>query len=88
MEDKIQYQKIALRTFVRVFAMVTIIFMLNSWPSIKQSFSGNMPPLVYWLNHSFKLSNILLIVGFGAYFYYKDYTDQKALMEKRKDWTE
>ncbi|MFW0716140.1 hypothetical protein [Pedobacter sp. N23S346] len=84
METKISHQKIAIRTFLKVLLMIAVIFTLNSWGSIKQSLSGNTPPLNYWLDHSFKLSNILLIAGFGAYFYYKDLTDQKALIEQQK----
>lgn len=65
--------------------MIVIIFTLNSWPQIKQSFNGNIPPLSFWLDHSLKFSNIILLVGFGAYFYYKDLTDQKtALSESDK----
>lgn len=85
METKISHQKIAIRTFLKVLLMIAVIFTLNSWGSIKQSLSGNTPPLNYWLDHSFKLSNILLIAGFGAYFYYKDLTDQKALIEQQKE---
>ena len=59
--------------------MIVVIFILNSWPSIKQSFIGNAPPLDYWLDHSFKVSNIILILGFGGYFYYKDLMNQKEL---------
>ncbi len=64
--------------------MIVVIFILNSWPSIKQSFAGNAPPLHYWLDHSFKVSNIILILGFGVYFYYKDLMNQKELIENSK----
>ncbi|MGM9474997.1 hypothetical protein ACS5PU_01155 [Pedobacter sp. GSP4] len=75
---KISHQKILIRTLLKVLLMIVIIFTLNSWPQIKQSLSGNVPPLSFWLDHSFKLRNFILIIGFGAYFYYKDLTDQKA----------
>ena len=85
MEQKISHAKIAVRTLLKVLLMIVIIFTLNSWPSIKQSLSGQAPPFNYWLDHSFKPSNFLLIIGFGAYFYYKDLTDQKALIEKQQN---
>ncbi|MBC6111620.1 hypothetical protein ACFOG5_20530 [Pedobacter fastidiosus] len=81
----IPYQKIIIRTLLKVLLMIVIIFTINSWPSIKQSFSGSVPPLGYWLDHSFKLSNIILILGFGAYFYYKDLTDTKEALNKSTD---
>jgi len=83
MDVKISHQKIAIRTFLKVLLMIVVILIINSWPSIRQSLEGKMPPFEYWLDHSFKLSNILLIIGFGAYFYYKDLTDQKALIEQQ-----
>ena len=79
--EKVNHQKIIIRTLLKVLLMIVVIFMLNSWPSIKQSFNGHVPPLDYWLDHSFKVSNIILILGFGGYFYYKDLTDQKELIE-------
>jgi hypothetical protein len=83
MDVKISHQKIAIRTFLKVLLMIVVILIINSWPSIRQSLEGKTPPFEYWLDHSFKLSNILLIIGFGAYFYYKDLTDQKALIEQQ-----
>ncbi len=83
MDVKISHQKIAIRTFLKVLLMIVVILIINSWPSIRQSLEGKTPPFEYWLDHSFKLSNILLIIGFGAYFYYKDLTDQKALTEQQ-----
>jgi len=85
MDDKISHQKIAIRTLLKVLLMIAVIFIINSWPSIKQSMEGKTPPFEYWLDHSFKVSNIFLIIGFGAYFYYKDLTDQKALIEQQKE---
>ncbi|TCD10187.1 hypothetical protein EZ449_10190 [Pedobacter frigidisoli] len=82
--DKIPYQKIIIRTFLQVLLMIVIIFTINSWPSIKESFNGNVPPLQYWLDHSFKISNLILIVGFGAYFYYKGVTDAKEVIANEK----
>ncbi|ARS41197.1 hypothetical protein CA265_16660 [Sphingobacteriaceae bacterium GW460-11-11-14-LB5] len=82
--EKVNHQKIIISTLLKVLLMVVIIFILNSWPSIKQSFSGHVPPFNYWLDHSFKISNIILILGFGGYFYYKDLTDQKEAIEKAK----
>ncbi|RDC54463.1 hypothetical protein DU508_21060 [Pedobacter chinensis] len=86
--EKIPYQKIIIQTLLKVLLMIAIIFTLNSWSSIKQSLSGNVPPLSYWLDHSFKLSNIILILGFGGYFYYKDLTDQKELINKQRELSE
>lgn len=83
--EKVNHQKIVINTLLRVLLMVVVIFILNAWPSIKQSFSGNVPPLDYWLNHSFKVSNIILILGFGGYFYYKDLTNQKEQIDKSKN---
>ncbi|RLJ77025.1 hypothetical protein [Pedobacter alluvionis] len=83
--EKVNLQKIIISTLLKVLLMIVVIIILNSWPNIKQSFSGNIPPLNYWLDHSFKISNIILILGFGGYFYYKDLTDQKQLMEKSKN---
>ena len=80
--EKVNHQKIFISTLLKVLLMIVVIIILNSWPNIRQSFSGNIPPLNYWLNHSFKISNIILILGFTAYFYYKDLTDQKQLIEK------
>ncbi|MFD2288991.1 hypothetical protein GJU39_12985 [Pedobacter petrophilus] len=85
MDSKISHQKIAIRTFLKVLLMIAVIFIINSWPSIKQSLDGKTPPFEYWLDHSFKMSNILLIIGFGAYFYYKDLTDQKALIAQQSE---
>ena len=82
--EKVNHQKIIISTFLKVLLMIFIIFILNSWPNIKQSFSGNVPPLNYWLDHSLKISNIILILGFGGYFYYKDLTAQKETIEKAK----
>ncbi|QDW26481.1 hypothetical protein [Pedobacter sp. KBS0701] len=83
--EKVNHQKIIISTLLKFLLMVFIIFTINSWPSINQSFSGNTPPFDYWLDHSFKFSNIILILGFTAYFYYKDLTDQKQLIERSKD---
>lgn len=83
--EKVNHQKIIISTLLKVLLMIVIIFILNSWPNIKQSFSGNVPPFSYWLDHSFKISNIILILGFGGYFYYKDLSDQKELIEKSKN---
>ncbi|TCD15833.1 hypothetical protein EZ456_24045 [Pedobacter psychrodurus] len=83
--EKVNHQKIIISTLLKVLLMIVIIFILNSWPNIKQSFSGNAPPFNYWLDHSFKISNLILILGFGGYFYYKDLTDQKELIEKAKN---
>lgn len=83
--EKVNHQKIIISTLLKVLLMIVIIFILNSWPNIKQSFSGNTPPFSYWLDHSFKISNIILILGFGGYFYYKDWSDQKELIEKSKN---
>ncbi|QXU40514.1 hypothetical protein [Pedobacter sp. D749] len=83
--EKVNHQKIIIRTLLKVLLMIVVIIILNSWPNIKQSFSGNIPPLNYWLNHSFKISNIILILGFGGYFYYKDLTDQKQLIESSEN---
>lgn len=80
--EKVNHKKIIIRTFLKFLLMILIIFTLNSWPSIKQSFTGKIPPFAYWLDHSFKISNIILILGFTAYFYYKDLTDQRELIEK------
>jgi hypothetical protein len=80
--EKVNHQKIIIRTLLKFLLIVFIIFTINSWPSIKQSLNGNVPPFDYWLDHSFKISNIILILGFTAYFYYKDLTDQRELIEK------
>jgi hypothetical protein len=82
--EKVNHQKIIIGTLLKVLLMVVVIFIMNAWPSIKQSFSGKVPPLDYWLDHSFKVSNIILILGFGGYFYYKDLTNQKELIERSK----
>ena len=83
--EKVNHHNILISSLLKFLLMVFIIFTINSWPSINQSFSGNTPPFDYWLNHSFKFSNIILILGFTAYFYYKDLTDQKQLIEKSKN---
>lgn len=83
--EKVNHQKIIISTLLKVLLMLVIIIILNSWPNIKQAFGGNIPPLNYWLDHSFKISNIILILGFGGYFYYKDLSDQKELIEKSKN---
>jgi hypothetical protein len=83
--EKVNYKKIIIRTLLKFLLMIIVIFILNSWPSIKQSFTGNVPPFAYWLDHSFKISNFILILGFTAYFYYKDLTDQRELIEKGKN---
>jgi hypothetical protein len=83
--EKVNYKKIIIRTLLKFLLMIVVIFILNSWPSIKQSFTGNVPPFTYWLDHSFKISNFILILGFTAYFYYKDLTDQRELIEKGKN---
>lgn len=83
--EKINYGKIIVKTLIRVLLMIVIIFTLNSWPSIKASFNGNAPTFSYWLDHSFKPSNIILILGFGAYFFYKDLTDQKEALKKQQE---
>ena len=85
---KINHSKIIIRTLLKVLVMIVIIFILNSWPSIMQSFKGNVPPLDYWLDHSFKPSNIILIVGFGAYFYYSDWSKTKEALKKEKEINE
>ncbi|MEH3111777.1 hypothetical protein [Pedobacter terrae] len=83
--EKVNHQKIIINTSLRVLLMVVVIFILNSWPSIKQSFSSHVPRLDYWLDHSFKVSNIILILGFGSYFYYKDLMNQKELIKRSKN---
>lgn len=77
---KISHQKILLRTLLKVLLIIIIVFFFNSWPQIKQSLNGNIPPLSYWLDHTLKLSNVILIIGFGVYFYYKDLTDQRSAL--------
>jgi hypothetical protein len=79
--DKIPHGKIIISTLLKVLLMIVIIITLNSWPSIKQSFNGQTPPFEYWLDHSIKPSNIILILGFGAYFYYKDLTDRREKLK-------
>ena len=83
--EKVNHKKIVIRTLLKFMLMIVVIFILNSWPNIKQSFSGHVPAFSYWLDHSFKISNIILILGFTAYFYYKDLTDQRELIEKSKN---
>lgn len=83
--EKVNHKKIVIRTLLKFMLMIVVIIILNSWPNIKQSFSGNVPAFSYWLDHSFKISNIILILGFTAYFYYKDLTDQRELIEKSKN---
>lgn len=80
--ENINYQKIIVRTLIKVLAMIIVIFVINSWPQIKQSFNGEIPPLSFWLDHSLKLSNIILILGFGGYFYYKELTDARETLGK------
>ncbi|MES2416908.1 MAG: hypothetical protein V4541_01910 [Bacteroidota bacterium] len=43
---------------------------MNTWPQIKQSLDGQVPPLDVWLNHSLKLSNVYLFVIAIAYIFY------------------
>ncbi|UKT62841.1 hypothetical protein [Pedobacter mucosus] len=83
--ENINYQKIIVRTLLKVLAMIIVIFILNSWPLIKQSFNGEVPAFSFWLDHSLKLSNIILIIGFGCYFYYKDLTDARDVQNKASE---
>jgi|GEM_PF-824851 len=84
-QDKIRYGKIILNTLLKMLAMATVIFILNSWPQIRQSFNGETPELAYWLDHSFKPSNLLLIAGFGIYFFYRDVKTQQEAINKASD---
>ncbi len=80
--EPINYQKIIVKTLLKVLLMIVVIFIINSWGQINQSFNGQVPALSVWLDHTLKLSNIVLIIGFGFYFYYKELTDVKEAKKK------
>ncbi len=82
--EKISYQKIAIRTLISILIMAFIIFTLNSWPNIKQSFNGNVPPFRDWMSYISKLSNLVALLAFGSFFYYRDWARQKELIENQK----
>jgi len=78
--DKINYQKIALFTLLKVIAVALIFFSLNNWEQIKSSFSGSIPPFSIWIDHAFKPSNVILIVLLGFIFFKNDLKKQKELL--------
>ena len=82
--DKINYQKIALLTLLKVIAVAIIFFSLNNWEQIKTSFSGAIPPFSTWIDHAFKPSNVILIVLLGFIFFKNDLKKHRELLDKRK----
>ena len=83
--EKISHQKIAIRTAIALLIMTVIIFLLNSWSNIKLSFDGNTPPLSDWFSYITKPSTIILLLGFGAFFYYRDWVRQRELIKNEKE---
>jgi uncharacterized membrane protein YphA (DoxX/SURF4 family) len=82
--DKVSHKKIAIRTFLLVLIMTLIIFFLNSWSNIKLSLDGNTPPFNQWIAYISKLSTLIYLLAFGAYFYYRDWSRQKELIKNQK----
>jgi hypothetical protein len=85
MEAKISHQKILIRALISLLMMAAIIFLLNSWSNIKLSFDGNTPPLSNWISYISKPSTIISLLGFGAFFYYRDWVRQKELIKNEKE---
>lgn len=83
-EEKINHHKIAKRTLFSLLFVEVFFFILNSWSNIKQSFSGDMPKLSEWLDQGFKLSTVISISILGIFFYYRDFTSQKELIENQR----
>lgn len=81
---KISYQKIAVRTLIKLLLMSVLLLLFNSWAGIKQSINGNIPPLSYWFGYILKWDTIIPLLIFGAYFYYQDLRSQKELIENEK----
>ena len=92
---KVSHLKIAIRTFLTMALVVTIVCIINSWSNIKLSFQGNVPPLKTWLSESFSKGNILTVIVLSVYFYYRNWSNQKRIIERQTEleeqnrlWTE
>ena len=71
--EKINHKKIAVKTLLIVLFALLFILIFNSWGNIRQLYNGNNPPFSVWLANSFKVKNLGILVGYGAYFYYRNY---------------
>ena len=86
--EKINHKKVILITLIKVLGMLAIFFTINNWANIKQSFSGEVPALNVWVNHSFTVSNAIVAVMLSIVFYMNTLKQHKELAEKRSNYTE
>jgi hypothetical protein len=80
--NSINYKKIAFTTLVKILFMMSMIFIFNTYPLIKNALNGNVANMSEWLGKSFTKSNFLLFAVFAIYFFYKDLNYNKAKLKK------
>ncbi|RZJ20023.1 MAG: hypothetical protein EON51_16110 [Acinetobacter sp.] len=85
METKISHQKTLIRALFSLLIMAVIIFILDSWSNIKLSLNGDFPPLGNWVTPFMKPSVIIPLLGFGAFFYYRDWARQRELIKNENE---
>jgi len=83
--EKINRNKVILITFLKILCMLALVFTINNWANIKQSFSGEMPALDVWIDHSFTFSNLIFTAILGVVFYTNTLKHYKELAEKRSN---
>ena len=82
--EKINHKKIAVKTLLIVLFALLFILIFNSWGNIRQLYNGNNPPFSVWIANSFKAKNLILLIFYGAYFYYRNYMMQRRSVLKQK----
>lgn len=82
--EKVNYQKISLITGLKTLSVMSILFFINNWPQVKQSFSGDIPPLNVWLEQAYTASNFIFMVLLSIFFFFKAYKEQKELIQSTK----
>lgn len=86
-EIKIDYKKIIISTLIKMLVVVIVVFTLNNWGQIKQSFGGDVPPLQSWTKETFTPNNLIVMVVLTVFFFFRTYVLHKKLAEKRSNYT-
>jgi membrane protein insertase Oxa1/YidC/SpoIIIJ len=80
----INHRKIIIITMLKILLMVAIFFSLNNWDHIKQSVSGDVPALHFWLDHALTPSNLIVIVLLSIVFYMNTLKEHKERAKANK----
>lgn len=84
----LNYKKIIISTVIKMFFVILVFFIINNWEHIKQSLSGNVPPIENWFKESFKPNNLIVMLVLTVYFFFRTYMLHKQLAKKRANYTE